>query len=69
MKLVLRHLRRVAFLHDQDRLTDGQLLEQFLAQRAEPAFEALGAPTNHRVTESTEKSRRQVSIRASKVHR
>jgi RNA polymerase sigma factor (sigma-70 family) len=41
MNLVLRHLRRVAFLHDQDRLSDGQLLEQFVSQRAEPAFEAL----------------------------
>ena len=41
MNLVLRHLRRVAFLHDQDHWTDGQLLEQFLSQHAEPAFEAL----------------------------
>ncbi|HEV3443099.1 MAG TPA: sigma-70 family RNA polymerase sigma factor [Gemmataceae bacterium] len=41
MNVVLRHLRRVAFLHDHDRLSDGQLLEQFLLQREEAAFEAL----------------------------
>jgi RNA polymerase sigma factor (sigma-70 family) len=41
MDLLLRHLRRVAYLHEQDCLTDGQLLEQFLSQRAESAFEAL----------------------------
>jgi|GEM_PF-5362115 len=41
MNVVLRHLRRVAFLHNHDRLSDGQLLEQFLSQREEAAFEAL----------------------------
>jgi RNA polymerase sigma factor (sigma-70 family) len=38
---VLRHLRRVAFLRDADAMTDGQLLEHFLAQRDEAAFAAL----------------------------
>src|SRR5438105_13858568 len=38
---VIRHLRRVAFLRDADAMTDGQLLEGFLAQRDEAAFAAL----------------------------
>src|SRR4051794_38940214 len=38
---VLRHLRRAAFRGDADALTDAQLLERFLAQRDEAAFEAL----------------------------
>src|SRR5437763_15080425 len=38
---VLRHLRRVAFLRAADAMTDGQLLEHFLAQRDEAAFAAL----------------------------
>jgi RNA polymerase sigma factor (sigma-70 family) len=41
MNVVLRHLRRVAYLYDHDRLSDGELLEQFLLQREEAAFEAL----------------------------
>jgi RNA polymerase sigma factor (sigma-70 family) len=38
---VIRHLRRTAFLHDAREMTDGQLLECFLARRDEAAFEAL----------------------------
>jgi RNA polymerase sigma-70 factor (ECF subfamily) len=38
---VIRHLRRAAFLHDAGDLTDGQLLERFLAERQEAAFEVL----------------------------
>src|SRR5947209_20350389 len=38
---VLRHLRRAAFLGDGDALTDAQLLERFLTQRDESAFEVL----------------------------
>jgi RNA polymerase sigma factor (sigma-70 family) len=41
MSGVLRQLRRAALLHQADHLTDGQLLERFLAQRDEAAFEAL----------------------------
>jgi RNA polymerase sigma factor (sigma-70 family) len=41
MNGVLRHLRRVALRHDGGGLTDGQLLERFLAMREEAAFEAL----------------------------
>jgi RNA polymerase sigma factor (sigma-70 family) len=38
---VLRHLRRAALPHYSSPLTDGQLLERFLATREEAAFEAL----------------------------
>ena len=38
---LLRHLRRAALLHDSGDLTDGQLLERFLAAREEAAFEVL----------------------------
>src|SRR4051812_19379661 len=38
---IIQHLRRTAFLHDGVGLTDGQLLECFLAQRDESAFEEL----------------------------
>jgi RNA polymerase sigma-70 factor (ECF subfamily) len=38
---VIRHLRRAAFLHDAGEMTDGQLLERFLASREEAAFEVL----------------------------
>jgi RNA polymerase sigma factor (sigma-70 family) len=38
---VLRHLRRAALPHNGSPLTDGQLLERFLATREEAAFEAL----------------------------
>jgi RNA polymerase sigma factor (sigma-70 family) len=40
MNDVIRHLHRASLLHD-DSLTDGQLLERFLARRDEAAFEAL----------------------------
>jgi RNA polymerase sigma-70 factor (ECF subfamily) len=38
---VVQHLRRVAFLQDGGDLTDGQLLECFIARRDETAFEVL----------------------------
>jgi polysaccharide export outer membrane protein len=38
---VIGHLRRTALLHDRNHLTDGQLLDRFLARREEAAFEAL----------------------------
>jgi len=38
---VIRHLRRAAFLHDAGNVTDGQLLERFLAASEEAAFEVL----------------------------
>src|SRR5262252_9901186 len=38
---LVHHLRRVAFQQDATALTDGQLLERFLNQRDEAAFEAL----------------------------
>jgi RNA polymerase sigma factor (sigma-70 family) len=38
---IIHHLRRAALLHDADDLTDGQLLERFLAAREEAAFEVL----------------------------
>src|SRR5215468_3522399 len=41
MHVLLRYLRRAAPLPAEGRLTDGQLLERFLAQREEAAFEAL----------------------------
>ncbi len=41
MNGVLHHLRRVALRRDGGGLTDGQLLERFLATREEAAFEAL----------------------------
>src|SRR5262249_1555261 len=41
MNDMLRHLRRAALAHDGGGLTDGQLLERFLATREEAAFEAL----------------------------
>jgi polysaccharide biosynthesis/export protein len=41
MGSVIGHLRRTALLHDRNRLTDGQLLDRFLARREEAAFEAL----------------------------
>src|SRR5690242_12206884 len=40
MNSVLRHLRRAALLGGGAGLTDGQLLEGFLARRDEAAFEA-----------------------------
>jgi RNA polymerase sigma factor (sigma-70 family) len=41
MKTVLRHLRTAALLQAGERLTDGQLLEAFVARRDEAAFAAL----------------------------
>src|SRR5262249_41561206 len=41
MSTVLHHLRRAALLRDGAGLPDGQLLESFLAQNDEVAFEAL----------------------------
>jgi RNA polymerase sigma factor (sigma-70 family) len=41
MRGILRHLRRAGTLRDAAALTDGQLLERFLARRDEAAFEAL----------------------------
>src|SRR5215468_2448544 len=41
MHVLLRYLRRAAPLPAEGRLTDGQLLERFLAQREEAAFEEL----------------------------
>src|SRR5262249_54277475 len=41
MNDMLRHLCRTALRHDGGGLTDGQLLERFLAAREEAAFEAL----------------------------
>lgn len=38
---VIQNLRRSAFLHNEDGLTDGQLLDAFLAHADETAFEAL----------------------------
>jgi DNA-directed RNA polymerase specialized sigma24 family protein len=38
---VVRHLRGAALLRDGGALSDGQLLERFLRDRDEPAFEAL----------------------------
>jgi RNA polymerase sigma factor (sigma-70 family) len=38
---VIRHVRRVAFLHDGAGMTDGQLLDRFLAHADETAFEVL----------------------------
>jgi RNA polymerase sigma-70 factor (ECF subfamily) len=38
---VIRHLRRAAFLHEASDLSDGELLERFLAVREEAAFEVL----------------------------
>ena len=41
MKTVVRYLRRVALLEGGNGASDGQLLEAFLTQRDEAAFEAL----------------------------
>jgi RNA polymerase sigma factor (sigma-70 family) len=41
MRAVIRHLRRAALLQAGESLTDGQLLEAFVGQREEAAFEAL----------------------------
>jgi RNA polymerase sigma factor (sigma-70 family) len=41
MTCVIRHLRRAVLLRDGSGITDGQLLDSFLAQREEAAFEAL----------------------------
>jgi RNA polymerase sigma factor (sigma-70 family) len=41
MNTVIRHLRRVALLQDQAGMGDGQLLECFISQEDEAAFEAL----------------------------
>lgn len=38
---VIRHLRRVVLLHDLADLSDGQLLEMFVLQKDQGAFEAL----------------------------
>src|ERR671929_172825 len=38
---VVRQLRRAALLQDGGGMTDGQLLDRFLTQRDEAAFEAL----------------------------
>jgi RNA polymerase sigma factor (sigma-70 family) len=38
---IIRHLRRAALLHEAGDMTDGQLLERFLAMREEAAFEVL----------------------------
>jgi hypothetical protein len=38
---VIRHLRRATLLPDGGGMTDGQLLECFIIQRDEAAFEAL----------------------------
>jgi RNA polymerase sigma factor (sigma-70 family) len=41
MNAVLRHLHKVALLHDGGGLADGQLLDRFLTQRDEDAFTGL----------------------------
>ena len=41
MAPLLRHLRRAAFQGDAAAMSDGQLLERFLARREEAAFEAI----------------------------
>ena len=41
MSSVIQHFRRAALLQDGGGMTDGQLLERFLARRDEAAFEAL----------------------------
>jgi RNA polymerase sigma factor (sigma-70 family) len=41
MSIIVRHLRRAGLLQDGAGLTDGELLECFLARREEAAFEAL----------------------------
>src|ERR1700732_1742803 len=41
MHVLLRYLRRAGYFPDEGRFTDGQLLERFLAQRDEVAFEEL----------------------------
>src|SRR6516225_1545840 len=41
MNAVLRHLHKVALLHDGGGLADGQLLDRFLTQRDEDAFAGL----------------------------
>src|SRR5213596_1439152 len=41
MNGVLRHLRRVALPADSGACTDGQLLDRFIADRDEAAFETL----------------------------
>src|SRR5947209_12430177 len=41
MGKVLQHLRKIGMLHSAGGLTDGQLLEHFLTQREQAAFEAL----------------------------
>jgi RNA polymerase sigma factor (sigma-70 family) len=41
MRGILRHLRRASTLRDAAELTDGQLLDRFLARRDDAAFEAL----------------------------
>ncbi|MCI0464455.1 MAG: sigma-70 family RNA polymerase sigma factor [Gemmataceae bacterium] len=41
MSSVIHHVRRTAFLQDGGGMTDGQLLECFLARQEEAAFEAL----------------------------
>jgi RNA polymerase sigma-70 factor (ECF subfamily) len=39
--MLLRYLRRAGYFHEEGRPTDGQLLERFVAQREEAAFEEL----------------------------
>jgi RNA polymerase sigma factor (sigma-70 family) len=41
LDIVFQHLRRVVMLRDGAGMTDGQLLESFVSQRSEVAFEAL----------------------------
>jgi DNA-directed RNA polymerase specialized sigma24 family protein len=41
MECVIRHLRRVVLFRDRTGLSDGELLERFVAEREEAAFEAL----------------------------
>src|ERR1700730_6751843 len=41
MDSIIQHLRRSAFLRESAGLTDGQLLENFIADRDAAAFEAL----------------------------
>src|SRR5215831_3483855 len=38
---VIRHVRRIALLHEASALSDGRLLESFIAGKEEAAFEAL----------------------------
>ena len=41
MNTVIRHLRKTVLVQDAAGMTDGQLLESFIARKDEEAFEAL----------------------------